>query len=87
VTKAGSSFPRLAGPSDAAAGQWSRAGGSAFSRGSWGGISSLSTVCSKSQARFSNLLSLTQAQNNMWIKNNNNNKKAQLPRQSAPAHA
>jgi len=52
-----------------------------------GGISSLSTVCSKSQARFSNLLSLTQAQNNMWIKNNNNNKKAQLPRQSAPAHA
>lgn len=50
-----------------------------------GGISNLDRFCSKSQARFSNLLSLTQIQNNMRIKNNNNNKKAQLPRQSIPA--
>lgn len=46
-------------------------------------MSNLDTFCSKSQAQFSNLLSLTQIQNNMRIKNNNNNnKKAQLPRQS-----
>ena len=51
-----------------------------------GGISNLDTFCSKSQAHFSNLLSLTQIQNNTRIKNNNNNKKAQRPRQSTPAH-
>ena len=54
--------------------------------GAGGGISNLDTFCSKSQAHFSNLLSLTQIQNNTRIKNNNNNKKAQLPRQSTPAH-
>lgn len=49
-----------------------------------GGIANLATLCSRSQARFSNLLSLTQIQNNMQIKNNNHNKKAPPPLQRAP---
>lgn len=36
--------------------------------GAGGGISNLDTFCLKSQAHFSNLLSLTQIQNNMRIK-------------------